>query len=580
MIRAMKLLPAGTRRSWRPALASAVLALLLCLGCWAALAAPARSAATDSTPSPPSAPPASAGSFRLGKVRILGVPVLTVASPAVAASPGGPDAARRAEVIEGNLERLYRLRAFCSGGEALAETLLELGFLHGHDRACDPLELALMGPPEALMVEVIRPAGEEPRLVARVPGRQEPLPLLTVTDADAHLNGTRPERLAERWRGRLERRLRFARHLMQPGALLQRLQRILLVELLLAATLALCLLLWRRSRRRVARLEQSYGLGRRRRRQSLEIHAVHGVSGLLMTLILVVLMAMAAVAAFAIPGQVPLALDLLVLPLGIALKLALGWIVATGLRALVAVLLSQWASDIHVPPDRRARREQRHHSLLRVLKRLVNLAALAGVGLWIVLGIPGVQDLSTSALLASGALLGALAIVFQGLLRDFVAGLVVLLDDRYAIGDWVEIGGLRGEVIDVGVLSSELRCLDQRLAVFQNSECGRVINFTRLRSGVETELVLSHALRDLPAALATVADELARFAGEPRWQGLLLEPPLLRGVKAVTPEGIRLSLLLITRAGEQGTAERALLERLVVRLHRDGIPLAVDADSG
>jgi small conductance mechanosensitive channel len=44
--------------------------------------------------------------------------------------------------------------------------------------------------------------------------------------------------------------------------------------------------------------------------------------------------------------------------------------------------------------------------------------------------ISGVRALPASAVLASGALLGALAIVFQGLQRDFAAGLVALFDDR------------------------------------------------------------------------------------------------------------------------------------------------------
>ena len=47
------------------------------------------------------------GSFHRAKVRILGIPVLTVASPVVTGS-AGPDARQRARVIEGNLELLYR----------------------------------------------------------------------------------------------------------------------------------------------------------------------------------------------------------------------------------------------------------------------------------------------------------------------------------------------------------------------------------------------------------------------------------------------------------------------------------------
>ena len=183
-------------------------------------------------------------------------------------------------------------------------------------------------------------------------------------------------------------------------------------------------------------------------------------------------------------------------------------------------------------------------------------------------------ELSGSALLASGALLGALAIVFQGLLRDFVSGLVLLFDDRYAIGDSVEVQGFSGEVIDVGVLSTELRCLDQRVVVLPNSDCSKVVNLTKLRSGVELQLVLSHRVRDVAEVLALLEAEAARFGADPLWQNLLLEAPQWRGITAVTPEGITVSVLLICQAGQQKPAERALLARLLQQLHERAILLA------
>lgn len=67
------------------------------------------------------------------------------------------------------------------------------------------------------------------------------------------------------------------------------------------------------------------------------------------------------------------------------------------------------------------------------------------VGLWMLLEIPGVSDLSSHALLASGALIGTLPLVFRNILRDFAAGLTVLLEDRYAIGDHVSIADLTGD---------------------------------------------------------------------------------------------------------------------------------------
>ncbi len=54
--------------------------------------------------------------------------------------------------------------------------------------------------------------------------------------------------------------------------------------------------------------------------------------------------------------------------------------------------------------------------------------------------VPGIRELTLGALLAGGALLGELAIAFQGLVRDGLAGLVALIDDHYAVGDVVDVG--------------------------------------------------------------------------------------------------------------------------------------------
>ena len=151
---------------------------------------------------------------------------------------------------------------------------------------------------------------------------------------------------------------------------------------------------------------------------------------------------------------------------------------------------------------------------------------------------------------------------------------MVLFDDHYAVGDFVEIDGLGGDVEDVGVLATVLRTLDQRVVVLPNSRCDSLINHTKLRSGVELCLPLDPARPQLERVLPVLRQECEAFAGDPDWAPQLLSPPQLRGVKRVTPVMVELSILVLTRTGRQWAAERALLERLVNRMEREGLPLA------
>ena len=129
-------------------------------------------------------------------------------------------------------------------------------------------------------------------------------------------------------------------------------------------------------------------------------------------------------------------------------------------------------------------------------------------------------------------------------------------------------------MVDVGVLSTQLHCLDHRVAVIQNSAFDRMVNHTKLRSGEEVKLLISHRCTSIGQALAVVAEELALFHADPTWGPRLLAAPLLRGVSATGPLGITVSVLLTTVTGEQWACSRELQRRLVARFQREGIPLA------
>ena len=552
-------------RRWAPLLLSALVALLVCLG---PLAQGSYGSGNAQATAPEQEALASVGSFELGKVRVLGVPVIMVAAPSLGSGKNQPTAEQRGRVIEGNLELLYKQLLLCSHGEALAERFVEI-VLHNKQHTCNGQGLGFLGAPDDLKLEVQAGSDGSQQILAVLPAREQSLALLTVTREDAHLNGTTTEKLAENWRELLQKRLRYARHLMQPEQLLKRWRFLLGIEFWLALLLTGCVLLWRRCRQVMQK-----GRGAGDNKTWLNSANAQLFSRLLIFIGFLLLVAMAAGFVFAVPGQVPLALELLYQPAAVLMKFLLLGLVALLARLMAAALLGQWAANVNVPMGARARRQQRYRSLVRVFRRLIDLGALLLAGVWALADIPGISALSASTILASGALIGALALVFQGLLRDFVTGLVVLLDDRYAIGDTVDINGFSGEVIDIGVLSTELRCLDQRSVVIQNSQCEQVVNHTKLRSGMLIDLLISHQAGNINGVLASISQELESFANDPQWQDLLLAAPLLRGVSNTDALGITISTLLLTTAGEQWRCERELRRRLLERLQREGIPMA------
>ena len=218
------------------------------------------------------------GKFELAKVRILGVPTNTVASPVQLGDQRGIEASLRARVIEGNLRALYDPNQLCSFGERLSEWVLDsllqsdahvctAGQRYGLDRSGTPLTL-----------EVIRDGSGPYGLAARLPGREQPFPLLTVTRTDAEINGARELALAQAWRERLEGRLNHARRIYSPTQLARRVRLALMSELLLLLVSA-TLLLWRRLRQRTSRLHDELRTrGRSDRRAEIRLYAEQALS--------------------------------------------------------------------------------------------------------------------------------------------------------------------------------------------------------------------------------------------------------------------------------------------------------------
>jgi small conductance mechanosensitive channel len=519
------------------------------------------------------------GSYEVAPVRILGVPAISVASPVVSQQDAGLQAMQRAAVIEGNLSLLYAPHQLCDQGEAITEALLEGLVLGGPDkqRLCSGDPWLVLGKPDDLHIDLVTSRDGSSQLQARLQGRSLPLPLLTVTEADAQLHGLSQAQLASRWRQLLQRRLRHARLTEQPSQVLLRLKVTLLVELVLLASVSASLWLWGRLRRRLRNRQKA--AREYQELQSGRAQLVQGVIRLLFLAVLVQLVLMVGLAVAAAPGHIPLAIRVLLQPLSILFKVLGVGIAALALRLLVLFVLRQWVSNLAVPLAERARREQRYHNLMQASQRLIDLAFFVVLGVLVLLDIPGVRELTAGAWLAGGALLGGLAIAFQGLLRDLVAGLVALLDDHYAVGDVVEINGISGEVVDVGLLVTELRTADQRVVVVANSASQLLLNHTKIRSGVDVVIPLSTRNTRLDEALALIEAECTAFAADPAMGASLLQTPCVRGVSHVSPQAVEISVLLTTRTGEQWAAERALLRRLVVRLQGADIPLASPASA-
>jgi len=204
------------------------------------------------------------------------------------------------------------------------------------------------------------------------------------------------------------------------------------------------------------------------------------------------------------------------------------------------------------------RRESRAASASVVLTS-TTIVTIWVIALLTILGIIGVQ---LAPLLAGAGVAGvALGFGAQSLVKDCIAGLFMLIEDQYGIGDIVDLGEASGVVEEVSLRTTVLRGIDGTVWHVPNGVVQRVGNRSQLWSvalidievAYDTDLERARQLLERAANDVCERDDIA-----PR----IVEPPAVLGVEALGASGVTLRLIVKVQPGTQWDLQRALREHI------------------
>ncbi|MEJ2864596.1 mechanosensitive ion channel family protein [Actinomycetospora flava] len=217
-----------------------------------------------------------------------------------------------------------------------------------------------------------------------------------------------------------------------------------------------------------------------------------------------------------------------------------------------------------------ARRAQRARTVSSVIRNAATIL-IFGTAFMMVLGQFGVN---LAPVLASAGVVG-LAIGFgaQNLVKDFLSGIFMLLEDQYGVGDHVDLGDAVGTIERVGLRTTTVRDVTGMVWYVRNGTIERVGN------GSQDHAV---AVLDIPLALdtdvtraAAIAEEAAVAAIDDNGHGGdVLDKPQVLGVQELSASGMTLRLTARTKPGRQWAVQRAMTERVVAALRADEVMLA------
>lgn len=176
--------------------------------------------------------------------------------------------------------------------------------------------------------------------------------------------------------------------------------------------------------------------------------------------------------------------------------------------------------------------------------------------------------------LIAGAGIAGVALGFgaQSLVRDCIAGLFMLLEDQFGVGDVVDLDEATGVVEKISLRTTVLRGLDGTVWHVPNGEVTRVGNKSQLWSVALVDVNVAYDC-DLAAARQVILDGATELTESDEWSSVVIEPPQLLGVEALAADGITIRLTIKVEPGEQWALQRALREALKDALEHAGIEI-------
>ena len=245
-----------------------------------------------------------------------------------------------------------------------------------------------------------------------------------------------------------------------------------------------------------------------------------------------------------------------------------------------AVLLATWTAYRLVPlllrslplPETEGeltRQAVRAKTLRNVSESALKVAVVTVGGLLFLSNL----GLNVTALLAGAGVAGlAVSFAAQNLIRDFIHGFFILLEDQYGVGDIVKVGDLAGVVEKFNLRLTVLRDLEGKAHFIPNSQIQQVTVFTQEWSRAVVDVGVAYK-EDVDRVLAIFRDEAERFFQDPEWQDKLTNPPEVLGVENLADSAVVIRTLFGTKPAQQWAVAREFRRRIKKRLDQEGVEI-------
>ena len=213
------------------------------------------------------------------------------------------------------------------------------------------------------------------------------------------------------------------------------------------------------------------------------------------------------------------------------------------------------------------RADQRTRTLGSLLRSISGVVITVIVILTIlsILGIP------LAPLLASAGVGGiALAFGAQSLVKDYLTGIFMIVEDQFGVGDFITIGDISGTVQEVTLRVTRIQDGSGMIWYVRNGEVLKVGNLTQGHSTGTVDIPVAYD-SDLEVVLSVLREVATAIGDDPAFADALVEPPTVLGVNAISAGALTFQVVVKAHPNQQYGALRAFRERAQVALTAAGV---------
>lgn len=260
----------------------------------------------------------------------------------------------------------------------------------------------------------------------------------------------------------------------------------------------------------------------------------------------------------------------------LAIALMATWFVRRAIRKTVSgVTGNQLAMKMAAARDAERsaqiheRTKQRSETITHVLDS-ISAAIIWSIALLLVLGELGIN---LGPLIAGAGIAGiALGFGAQSLVQDFIAGIFMVSEDQFGVGDIVDLGEATGTVERVTLRTTVLRDIYGTVWHVPNGQVQRVGNKSQLWAVALVDVGIAYGA-DVDAASDILSAAAHTLAEDDEYSTMILEEPRVLGVQALDADAVTLRMSIKTQPAAQFAVQRELNRRIKEALDAAGIEI-------